>query len=508
MLWSTKKLIFISFCVLFPCFQNFGVSYQTINFESVSDIAKELANSKYAAPAYNLSKTSSSVTTEQYAQIKYLPDGILWDKKNILFRLGLFPMGSKYTIPVELNEFKGSYMETIRFSSEFYDYGNIKKKMQGISSYAGIKLLYELNLPHSYMDFIQFLENDFFQAIGRNNDFGVSAAGVSINEKVPDVEQETPYFKTLWIGKPNPKATSVSVFGLLDSPSVTGVYEFIIKPGAITDIKVRSKLYFREKVLLLGLSPMISFFLYGEYSNSRIETYNPEVHSSDGLIIADDKDNTSWHPLVNPKQDRFSIYPVNRIKYFGLLQRDRNYSNYLDPVNPYQLKANLWVTPDNDWGKGSVYLIEASVSDKTTKNNIKTFWVPEIETGPGKSYDFNYTLHWSMKPPEQKLGEVFYTFIQKNPQNPKLTDFIIYFDGDGLQKIDSVVKIKVDATISSNAKYIGTPQIMKDQYNHKWRVILTVEPESTPIPPIIDLNCKLSLNNKVITETWGFRWNP
>ena len=43
--------------------------------------------------------------------------------------------------------------------------------------------------------------------------------------------EEFPVFREFWIEKPRPDSTSLRVFTLLNSPSATGAYQFVIHPG-------------------------------------------------------------------------------------------------------------------------------------------------------------------------------------------------------------------------------------------------------------------------------------
>ena len=494
---------------LFLSISSYSISYQTINFDFVDNLAKELSKAKYSAEAYKLPAEAASLTRAQYDQIKFQKDKQLWNSKEMLFQLNLYPLGSVFSHPVQINEFKNNYLENFRYSPDLYDFGNIKKQMEGISGYAGFKLLCQLTKKNEYIPFVDFLGGSSLKALGRNNFPGSYTEGVSINPSIPDVTKEYAYFKDCWIGKPDPKATSVIVYALLDSPSVTGAYEFQITPEEITTIKVKSVIYVRNSVTLLGLSPIISSFYLGENSRNILKFNHPEVHSSDGLIIST-SDTQTWKPLVNPQQEQITLFPVNKIKYFGLLQRDRNYGNYLSPNNPYQLEPNVWVTPNSDWGAGTVYLIESPTPIGTFDGNIKVLWVPSSEIKPGIPYKFDYTINWSMKQPEQKVATVTSTYLETNPQNKNQTSFIIYFSSPELDKMDDVTNIKAVTTISPNAKFVGDPQILKDPFNKQWRVILTVEAAGKPVPvlPLFELSCKLIEKKKTISETWSYRWRP
>ena len=506
---SFLKSLICLILFLFLSIPAYSISHKTINLDFVNNLAKNLAKGKYSPEDYKLPVKAAALTRTQYNQIKFQKDKQLWDAKDMIFRLNLYPLGAVYSFPVKINEFKNNYLQDFRYSPELYDFGSIKKAMNNISAYAGFKLLCQLNKKNDYVPFADFLGGSTLKALGRKNFPGAYTEGISINPNIPEVKSEYAYFKEFWIGQPEPKASTVTVYALLDSPSVTGAYEFQLTPEAVTTIKVKSIIYLRNSVKLLGLSPILSSFYYGENSKNIFKYNHPEVHSSDGLIISTAETQT-WQPLVNPDKERITLFPVKNIKYFGLLQRDRNYSNYLNPGTPYQLEPNVWVTPNNHWGSGTVYLIESPIKTEIFDSNIKVIWIPDTGIKPGTPYKFDYTINWSMNQPEQKLGAVQSTSLKTNPLNDKQTNFIIYFSGTKLDKMDAVANIKAATTISSNAIIVGDPQIFKDPYNNQWCVVLTVEQakKSVPLLPLYNLTCKLTEKNKTLTETWSYRWRP
>ncbi len=63
--------------------------------------------------------------------------------------------------------------------------------------------------------------------------YGLSARGIAIDTGFPSGE-EFPFFKEFWIVKPGLYDKQTTVYALLDSPSLTGAYRYVIKPGKET----------------------------------------------------------------------------------------------------------------------------------------------------------------------------------------------------------------------------------------------------------------------------------
>ena len=76
---------------------------------------------------------------------------------------------------------------------------------------------------------------------------------------------------------------------------------------------------------------------------------------------------------------------------FGLLQRDRNFSNYQDLELAYELRPSYWIEPREGWGEGRVELLELPTSDETN-DNIVVAWAPKEGLDAGKSLTYGYRI--------------------------------------------------------------------------------------------------------------------
>ena len=132
----------------------------------------------------------------------------------------------------------------------------------------------------------------------------------------------------------------MKIYALLDSQSLTGAYEFIVRPGERTRVDVRLRLFERKKVKELGIAPLTSMFLYGEEKSRPPEEWRPEVHDSDGLLISSSNGEWIWRPLGNPEKLRISYFELDNPRGFGVLQRDRKFSSYEDLETYHELRPN------------------------------------------------------------------------------------------------------------------------------------------------------------------------
>src|SRR5208282_3298212 len=156
---------------------------------------------------------------------------------------------------------------------------------------------------------------------------------------------EFPIFRSYWLVKPVPGASTVTVFALLDSVSVSGAYKFVISAGYNTIMDVDCTLFPRTAMPYAGIAPLTSMFYFAPSSSFRTDDARLSVHDSDGLSILNAKGEHIWRPLINPERVQYSAFADSDTKGFGLLQRERSASRYQDIDARYETRPSLWVEP-------------------------------------------------------------------------------------------------------------------------------------------------------------------
>ena len=209
---------------------------------------------------------------------------------------------------------------------------------------------------------------------------GSPHAGLAIDTGQPSGE-EFPMFRAFWVRKPEPTATTIVVEALLDSPSVTGAYKFSIKPGDDTQMDVELILFPRKDMEHVGIAPMTSMFLLNSLSRP-VEDFRPAVHDSDGLMMQTGAGEWLWRPLSNHKTLQVSAFIDTSPRGFGLMQRKRDYRDFLDLESRYERRPSLWAEPIGDWGQGDVELYEIPTLLETN-DNIVAFWHPRDPSEAG-----------------------------------------------------------------------------------------------------------------------------
>jgi len=479
---------------------NASSSRQEISFKYVQKQAELLSKKSYTKPV----RIKNDLTNSEYNQITFNSSKSLWMSEALPFRLELFHLGYIYDTPIVINEFKGLYSQDIRFTNDLFNFGllaqEIMDKAKELKGYAGIKVLCQLNKPGQFDELISFLGTEKFRALGRCNIYGPYA--IPLITRATDNKINKAHYTEFWVGKPNPKANSLTIYAVADSPDAAFAFQYEIYPGDDTNIKVKSTIYPRTDALSVGIAPMSTLYFFGVNTHSNYNFCYSQFHYSDGLIM-NSENNIFYKPLENYNQSVISELKVTNVKFFGLIQRDRNYDHYQTPFMALHLMPNLWITPDNPWQNGKVILAETPTNN-TNALNVHVFWVPEEKLYRGKSYSYNYTMHWATNKPDTGVGYVTSTKVGADGNN---ICFSVKFTSDLLKQLPAVTNITANTTVSANSKIIST-KIQKDPFDHQWISLLTISKPVKNKQVPISLSCTLMNENKPITETWTYKWIP
>ncbi|KAA0997343.1 glucan biosynthesis protein D, partial [Pseudonocardia sp. EV170527-09] len=79
----------------------------------------------------------------------------------------------------------------------------------------------------------------YFRAIGELYQYGLSARGIALDVAQAGKPEEFPNFTHVWFDTPaDNRADSVTIYTLLDGPSITGAYRFVMHrtKGVVMDI--------------------------------------------------------------------------------------------------------------------------------------------------------------------------------------------------------------------------------------------------------------------------------
>ena len=143
---------------------------------------------------------------------------------------------------------------------------------------------------------------------------------------MPGRAEEFPTFTRFYFEPPAQGSDAMTIYALLDSPRLSGAYQFLLRPGAETVMTVHASLYARSEIGKLGIAPLTSMYDFGENQPGH-DDYRPEVHDSDGLSVQSGEGEWLWRPLVNPKRLLVTSFATVDPRGFGLMQRDRAFTS-------------------------------------------------------------------------------------------------------------------------------------------------------------------------------------
>jgi len=483
------------------------VQPQPFQFVDVERRAKELAVKPYARDDAGMPEFLGKLDYDQYRDIRYKADKALWREEGLPFQIQLFHRGFMFKDRVNINVVDQGVATRLAYSPELFDFGknSFPTPLPPDLGFAGLRFHHPLRRDDVFDEVSVFLGASYFRAVGLGQAYGLSARGLAIDTGLAKAE-EFPIFREFWVEKPAKNANTLVVYALLDSPSVTGAYRFIIRPGIDLTLEVASHVYFRKGVERLGIAPLTSMFFRGENTDRFVDDFRPEVHDSDGLLINRSNGEWVWRPLNNPKLLRVSVFKDTKPAGFGLMKRDRNFDHYQDLEAHYHERPSVWVEAMGDWGPGSVYLIEIP-SDAEKYDNIVAFWVPDQATGEGKDYQFGYRLHFLKEPVAQgNLGRTESSRIGASSvavANGGGRKFVVDFAGETLKLLSE--KAAVEPEIGASSGQIQNPVVQKNLETGTWRLTFELAPEKDKDP--VELRALLKSRGEVLTETWVYQWS-
>ncbi len=483
---------------------------------SIDDVAKQakaLAGKGFEAPKSNLPSQFRDMKFADYQQIQFNHDKAYWSKLKTPFKLEFYHQGMYFDTPVKLSEITATTVREIKYDPNYFNFGSVTHDPETVKDlgYAGFKVLYTINSQDKHDEISSFLGASYFRVIGAGQVYGLSSRGLAIDTALPSGE-EFPRFKAFWIERPKPQDKQLVIYALLDSVRATGAYRFVIRPGQDSTVDVQAKIYLRDKVGKLGVAPLTSMFLFGPHQPSPMVNYRPALHDSNGLSIHAGNGEWIWRPLNNPKHLSVSTFTVESPKGFGLLQRGRDFSQYQDLDDRYDLRPSGWIEPQGDWGKGRVELVEIPTADETN-DNIVAFWTPEKLPDPGNEMNFKYRLHFTqdedqlhspdmawVKNTLRSTGDVKQSNLVRQPDGTLA--FIVDFVGENMSKLPANTVVTPQVSVGSNGDVVEQ-SVRYNPATKGWRLLLRLRVKDPRQPT--EMRAALVNSDKTLTETWSYQ---
>ncbi|MDR5859741.1 glucan biosynthesis protein D [Halomonas eurihalina] len=483
---------------------------EPFDYAWLKGLARKLSTQPPREHAIELPEPIRNLDWDAYQAIQYRPDHAVWrDEPGSAFRAQLFHLGLHYRTPVRIYEVVDGRAHELDYDPSRFDFGESGvdgERLPEDLGYAGFRLHHRDDWKR---DVAAFLGASYFRAVSDSMQYGMSARGLAIDTASASREEEFPDFTRFWLERSPDDEASVIVHALLESPSVTGAYRFVISDTEGVVMDVDAALYPRRPIERLGVAPLTSMYMVGENDRDANWDWRPEIHDSDGLSIHADSGEWIWRPLTNPERLRFNAFGERSPHGFGLLQRDRDFDHYQDDGVFYERRPGVWVEPRGDWGKGSIQLVELPTLDETF-DNIVAFWNPAEPAKPGEELLFGYRLYWcDTSPAQPSLARCVATRTGLGGVVGQRREyfswrFVVDFAGGPMPLGEDV---EVEPVIAASRGRVEITSARPLDAIEGYRAMFDVVPPDEGTEPIT-LRLYLKSGDRPLTETWLYEWTP
>jgi glucans biosynthesis protein len=462
----------------------------------VLERARALAASPFAYPDPP-ADALVNLSAGEYASIRYRDERRLFADPPTGFEVDLVHSGFIYSVPVEIFVVQDGAVSKVGYDPSLFAFGDVAPPDADPDlDFAGFRGYAALDQPESMIPFIIFAGASYFRAISRNQQFGASARGLAIGTGEPEGE-EFPFFRAHWLETPS--EDRFVVHSLLDGPSASGAYRFTIRPGDVTQIDVEATIFAREEIGHIGLAPMTSMFLFDAKDRGEHDDFRPGVHDSDGLAMWNGFGERLWRPLHAPRLLQISAFSDSGPRGFGLIQRERRFTEYEDLAAGFHRRPSLWVEPIGAWGAGHVMLVEIPTNDEV-HDNIVAYWRPGTPMAAGNELSLTYRLSWGWDAPDLNgLLRVARTLSGAGPDGRRR--FVVDFSGEGEPNVRASA---VQVMARANPGGIVNVSLSENPEVNGLRLSFDLEPDGANQ---VEMRVDLRSGDRPIAETWVYRWS-
>lgn len=469
------------------------------DFAAVVERARAMAKKPHESASAALPNAFSNFTYDQYVAIKPRAGTAVWTDDNVGFAIEPLHRGFLFTAPMAINVVETGVPRRLTYAAGQFDFGKAQPPADiGDIGFSGFRVLHARS-GKGLADSAIFQGASFFRALANGQNFGLSARALMIRTADPRGE-EFPAIREVWIDKPSLASDVLVISALVDSESMTGAYRFTLRPGEITIIDTECTLFSRSPADFYGLGGMTAMFLFGPTSRHGTDDVRLGAYDVSGLQILNGNGEWLWRPVSNPTTLQVSVFVDANPKGFGLLQRQRDFDMLQDDEQHWELRPSLWIEPINDWGEGSVELVEIP-TDTENNDNILCFWRPKAVLDPASEASFSYRQLWCWTPPDRPpLAVVTDTRIGR-AGSTKRRRVVVEFTGDLFADPARVLDLKPVLTAS-----VGSVAMLKTYLTRERKTCRVVFDVDFGGEALSELRLVLQLGGKSVSETWLYRW--
>lgn len=385
--------------VAIMCMTAGPMAAQTVANTSLRDMARALGRHAYQPNTTPLPPPFADLDYDAFRAIRPIAGTSAMIPNGSSFAFDLLPPGLYFPDPVLVDRVTPSGLSEMELSPELFSFDanyfdDIPDESPG-AGFSGIRLRYKLNTPDGLDEVLVIQGASYFRAVGQSMVYGLSARSIALGTGGPTPE-EFPRFTRLRLHPA--QDDTVRIEGVIDSPSLTAHVDMVLRPGVDTVLDITTTIFPRVDIDTIGIAALTSMYLKGPLQSAVADDFRPHVHDSEVLFIENGAGERLWRPVANPSRVETSVFVDNGPKSFGLYQTSRDYKNFEDTEARYHDRPSASVEPQEDWGAGSVMLVEIPTSDEFL-DNIVTFWRPQDALEAGSEHQFSYRLTWTLAAP-------------------------------------------------------------------------------------------------------------
>ena len=212
------------------------------DYAQLKGLARSMAAAAYKPPNAALPAPIAKLGWDQWQAIRFRDDHSLWAGDGVWFQARFFHLGFTVTKPVRLYSVENGRAQEIAYDPAMFDYsksGVDGHKLASNLGFAGFRLLFHSDWTR---DVAAFQGASYFRAVDGDKQYGMSQRGLAIDCGMPRPE-EFPDFIAYYLERPAIDSSRVTVYGLLDSPSVAGAYRFVIDVADTIVMDIDAALY-------------------------------------------------------------------------------------------------------------------------------------------------------------------------------------------------------------------------------------------------------------------------
>jgi periplasmic glucans biosynthesis protein len=484
---------------------------EPFDYAKLKGAARQLSGAPYKARPDNLPSAIATMNWDRWQSIRFRNEESVWADDHLRFQVRFFHLGFTIKKPVRMYVVENGQVQELGFDRNMFDYSRSGLKPADVPEnlgFAGFRVNYHTDWQ---TDMAAFQGASYFRAIDGDLQYGMSQRGLAVDTGMPYPE-EWPEFIAYYLERPQKDSNQLTVYGLLDSPSVAGAYRFIIEVGDTLVMDVDAALYPRKAIDRLGIAPGTSMYLFGQNDRRMALDWRPQIHDSDGLQIWTGSGEWLWRPLMNPAVLRANSFLDNSPRGFGLMQRERAFSQYEDDGVFYERRPSVWVEPKGKWGAGQVMLVEIPTVDETF-DNIVAFWNPAEKPQKGQELLFGYKLYWCREIPvasglaTARATRTGIGGIVGQKRTHFSWRFVVDFAGGDFGLLGLGEHTEVVPVISASR---GKVEIASARPLHEpkgYRAMFDLNLTDDSVEPI-NLRLYLAANGQPLTETWLYQYTP